>query len=423
MNDTLARTLLTLALLLRPVLPRRVVIRFERSREKRAGRGEVTDLASVSSASRFAFARQAEEFVPYDPPAPITPKVKLIAFYLPQFHPFPENDAWWGKGFTEWSNVGKALPSFEGHYQPHCPIHFGYYDLRVPSVMEEQAKVLKEYGLHGFSYYFYWFGGKTLMEAPLRAMLANPAVDAPFCLTWANENWTRRWDGQERDILIGQNHSRADSLDLLRHIAPYFADPRYIRIDGKPVFIIYRANIIPEIELILADLREEAVRLGFPGLYLVAAQSFGIGDPRPYGFDAAVEFPPHGIQSQSAIHDARIINRDFIGEIYDYRQVVHNAIARPEPDYKLFRAATLSWDNTARRQNNSHILLHFSLALYRKWLSAICRTVADNPKYGADEKLVFINAWNEWAEGTHLEPDRRYGFGYLKATYDAVSDL
>ncbi|MCX8509913.1 MAG: glycoside hydrolase family 99-like domain-containing protein, partial [Rhodobacteraceae bacterium] len=442
LSDNLLICLLTFALCFAPLLPARMTERFRKSRKKRlagyhaAGSGQIgqqpplgwsgletTASISIADIVRVPFSNIDEGFVPYSPPPAIDPKVKLIAFYLPQFHPFPENDGWWGKGFTEWTNVGKAQPNYVGHYQPHCPIHFGYYDLRVPSVMEDQAKVLKEYGLYGFSYYFYWFGGKILMEEPLKAMLANPKASAPFCFTWANENWTRRWDGMENDVLIAQNHSLEDSLNLLRHFAQYFSDERYIRIDGKPVFIVYRANIIPDINEIVAGWRKEARKLGFPGLYLVAAQSFGILDPTHFGFDAAVEFPPHNTVAGSVVDKLDITNRDFTGAVYDYVDAVDNAITKPEPDYKLFRSAMLSWDNTARKQNASHGYARFSVTSYAQWLSSICHRVLANPKYAADEKIVFINAWNEWAEGTHLEPDRKHGFGYLKATYDVVAEL
>lgn len=438
-RDSLTYLLLSLALKASPVLPRRMVTRFRNSLSKRDP-GFDHDLRDARRRSD-AVSQKAEKsrkkdgilkirvstvdegFVPYGPPAPINPQVRLIAFYLPQFHPFPENDAWWGKGFTEWTNVGKAQPNFVGHYQPHCPIHFGYYDLRIPSVMEDQAKVLKEYGLYGFSYYFYWFAGKILLEEPLKAMLANPRIDAPFCFTWANENWTRRWDGLEQDVLIAQNHSREDSLALLRHFAQYFADPRYIRIDARPVFIVYRANIIPDITAIVTAWREEAVKLGFPGLYLIAAQSFDMTDPTPYGFDAAVEFPPHQVKAVDIIGEVEIANDDFTGKVFDYEAVVDGAVTKPEPDYKLFRTSMLSWDNTARKQNASHIMARFSVTAYAQWLSALCHRVSRNPKYTGDEKIVFINAWNEWAEGTHLEPDRKHGFGYLKATRDVVAAL
>jgi lipopolysaccharide biosynthesis protein/SAM-dependent methyltransferase len=363
-----------------------------------------------------------EVYVEYRDNPAINPLVKLIAFYLPQFHPFPENDQWWGKGFTEWSNVGKAERNYVGHYQPHCPIHNGYYDLRVPSVMEEQAALAKQYGVYGFSYYFYWFGGKILMDTPLEMMLKNPKVDMPFCLTWANENWTRRWDGQENDVLIAQNHSDEDSIAFIDHLIKYFQDSRYIKIDGKPVLVIYRASIIPNMIKTAKLWREEAIRHGFPDLYLICAQSFGIKGPEEFGFDASVEFPPHTTKSHEISSQLQITNPDFKGCIFSYDQVVTLAIREEEPDYKLFRTPMLSWDNTARKQNHSHLFHGFSLLRYKQWLAALCSNVYRNQKYSKDEKLVFVNAWNEWAEGTHLEPDRKYGYGYLQATYDVISN-
>ena len=361
-----------------------------------------------------------EEFRAYAPSAPIVPDVRLVAFYLPQFHPFPENDLWWGKGFTEWTNVGKALPLFDGHYQPHCPIHFGYYDLRLPDVMEEQARIARQFGIGGFAYYFYWFGGKTLMEAPLRAMLANPAIDMPFCLSWANENWTRRWDGAEQDVLIGQSHSLEDSRNLLRHLSDYFRDPRYIRVNGCPVLMVYRANIIPDMLETTRMWREEARKLGFKGLYLIATQTSGPVDPRPMGFDAAQEFPPLGFGAPLDMVGISGLDGDFLGRVHDYRMVVDQALARTIPDYPFYRGAMLSWDNTARKGGRADIFAHFSIAEYRRWLTALCEDARSRLTCTEGERLVFINAWNEWAEGAHLEPDQRYGFAYLQATLDAL---
>ena len=374
------------------------------------------------SLPKIDFDSTINRFVGYQANPPINPAVKVIAFYLPQFHPFPENDAWWGKGFTEWTNVGKAKPNYADHYQPHCPIHNGYYDLRVPEVMEEQAKLAREYGIHGFNYYFYWFDGKTLMERPLEMMLANKKVDMPFCLTWANENWTRRWDGQENDILIAQKHSHEDSLKFIRHIMKYFRDRRYICIEGKPVLIVYRASIITDMAETTKIWQEEVIKNGFTGLYLIAAQTFGIRSPKPYGFDASLEFPPHTIVSSNITNRLDIDNKSFVGNIYSYDEVVENAIVSKEPEYKLFRTAMLSWDNTARKQNNGHIFHDFSLLRYKQWLSFVCNKTYHSKKYSNDEKIVFVNAWNEWAEGTHLEPDQKFGYGYLQTTYDVIAD-
>lgn len=406
------------------VAPRGMARRFRRSAAKRdparyLGIAEEAMGAPMSPA--MGAARRAPDFLPYDPPAPRQPDVRVVAFYLPQFHPFEENDRWWGKGFTEWTNVGKALPIFDGHYQPHCPIHLGYYDLRLPSVMEEQARIAREYGLGGFAYYFYWFAGRTLMEGPLRAMLANPAVDMPFCLTWANENWTRRWDGADHDILIGQNHSIEDSRALIRHVADYFRDPRYIRIGGRPVFTVYRADIIPDIRATTEMWRAEARAMGFDGLYLMATETSGPSDPRALGFDASVEFPPLGYGAPKDTVGLNIRNPDFRGRIHDYRVVVEEALAQTAPAWPRFRTAMLSWDNTARKPDRADIFADFSIADYRRWLAALCDEVRKRAADRPDERIVFVNAWNEWAEGTHLEPDQRFGFAYLRATYDAVT--
>jgi lipopolysaccharide biosynthesis protein len=287
--------------------------------------------------------------------------------------------------------------------------------------MEEQAQLAKEYGVHGFSYYFYWFAGKILMDTPLEMMLANPKVDIPFCLTWANENWTRRWDGQENDVLIAQDHSDEDSIAFIRHLIKYFNDPRYIRVDGKPVLVVYRVNIIPNIFATAKLWREEVKKYGIPDLYLICAQSFGVRGPEEYGFDASVEFPPHTVKGSDSIGDVDVINQNFNGRIFSYDAVVASAVKEEEPEYKLFRTPMLSWDNTARKQDNSHTFHGFSLLKYKQWLSSVCSNVFYSKKYSADEKLVFVNAWNEWAEGTHLEPDRKYGYGYLQATYDVVA--
>lgn len=351
---------------------------------------------------------------------PIAPRVKAIAYYLPQFHPFPENDAWWGKGFTEWTNVGKALPNYEGHYQPHCPIHLGYYDLRLVDNMVEQARLAKSYGIGGFCYYFYWFDGKVLMHQPLEQMLADDRVDMPFCLIWANENWSRRWDGKEDDVLIAQKHSTADSMAFIRHLEKYFHDERYIRIDGKPVLAVYRANLIPDIRATGDLWREELLRMGFPGLYLVSAQSFDIKSSEPFGFDAAVQFPPHPIQYPTHNQEVNVTNPSYEGRIYDYSEAAQRFVSLPDPAYKLMRTCMLSWDNTARKQDSSITFKDFSLGTYQQWLSHNLNATAHDDRLSPEEKLTFINAWNEWAEGTHLEPDRRYGYAYLQATYDVL---
>lgn len=363
-----------------------------------------------------------EVFIKYKEYKKLNNNLKALAFYLPQFHPFPENDEWWGKGFTEWTNVTKAHPNFVEHYQPHLPIHHGFYDLRVPEVMIEQARLARNYGIYGFNFYYYWFDGKVLMHKPYEILLKHKEIDINFCITWANENWTRTWDGMENDVLIAQNHCDEDSISFLESLYKYFEDERYIRIDNKPVLIVYRADIIPNMKETVSLWRRKAKEDGFDGLYLICSQTFGIKSPEPYGFDAAMEFPPHTAQSPEINHEIELTNNEFDGIIYDYSQVVENACKLEEPKYKLFRTAMLSWDNTARKQNHSHMFYNFSLSKYKEWLSHIALNVFENDKYSSDEKLVFINAWNEWAEGTHLEPDRKFGYGYLESTYDVIKD-
>ncbi len=369
-----------------------------------------------------AFSDIQDGFVSYSAAEPTQTNPRVIAFYLPQFHPFPENDEWWGKGFTEWTNVGKAKPLFRNHYQPHCPIHSGYYDLRVPQVMEDQAALAKNYGISGFAYYFYWFAGKTLMEQPLQQMLDNPAVDIPFCLIWANENWTRRWDGQENDVLIGQDHSAEDSQAFLKHLQPYFDDPRYIRVDGKPLLIIYRAEIIPDMEKTLSMWRAQAIDMGLAGLYIVCAQTFGQRDPRRYGFDAAMEFPPHTVRSADITNRLKLLDPQFSGSVMDYDQVVTNAVQQAPDAYKVLPTSMLGWDNTARKSVRGNVFANFSVTRYAQWLSANAERVVKDDRLSPDEKIIFVNAWNEWAEGTHLEPDQKHGYGYLEATRRVITN-
>ena len=347
--------------------------------------------------------------------------LKVIAFFLPQFHPFPENDKWWGRGFTEWTNVTKAKPNFTGHYQPHLPIHNGFYDLRVPDVLREQAKLAKNYGIYGFNFYYYWFGGKVLMHKPLEILLENKDIDIHFCLTWANENWTRRWDGMDNEILIAQEHGEEDSRAFFLSLLKYFEDPRYIKVGDKPVLMIYRPNIIPCMRETVLLWRELAKEYNLAGIYIVGAQTFGFKDPNDYGFDAVMEFPPHTVKADRIQIADKSINPNFTGLIYDYADVANNACKQSKPNYKQFCTSMLSWDNTARKQNNSHIYANFKVSLYKQWLSNIVTKTYYDPQFGCDEKLAFVNAWNEWAEGAHLEPDNKFGYSYLQATYDTVS--
>lgn len=345
---------------------------------------------------------------------------KLIAFYLPQFHPMPENDKWWGTGFTEWTNVSKAYPNFVGHYQPRLPADLGYYDLRLSEVMEQQAELARRYGVQGFCFYYYWFDGKRLLDRPIEQMLESGKPDFPFCLCWANENWTRRWDGQDHEVLMAQSHSVEDDTAVILDLIRFFRDQRYIRIDGRPLLLAYRVTLFPDFAQTAARWRTICREQGIGEIYIAMVESFELvhanTHPREFGCDAAVEFPPQGLAEQKKPSGA-IVNPNFAGGVADYRDLAVRYSARQAPAYTRFKGVIPGWDNSARRQNNSFCFEHATPGAFQAWLEdAIEQTRVQ--QFG-DERLIFVNAWNEWAEGAYLEPDRRYGHTYLEAVKNA----
>ncbi len=360
-------------------------------------------------------------------------RLELLAFYLPQFHPIPQNDEWWGRGFTEWTNVTKAKPLFRGHYQPHIPADLGFYDLRVPEAREAQAELARAHGITGFCYYHYWFGGERLLQRPFDEVLASGRPDFPFLLCWANENWTRAWDGGPNQILLEQQHSSDDDLAHIRHLAPAFADPRYVRVDGKPVFLVYRATELPDVRRTTDVWRQEADRLGIGELYLCRVESFGSERqhrPEELGFDAAVEWiPDYGtlgrpLRRSFALRALRRLGLTAQGyrsnNVFDYQHVIDVMRAREKPDYVRHPCVTPMWDNSPRRATQAVIYRNATPEQYRDWLTDVLRDVVADP---AGPHLCFINAWNEWAEGNHLEPDLRWGRRYLDATQEAVLEV
>jgi lipopolysaccharide biosynthesis protein len=358
---------------------------------------------------------------------------KLIAFHLPQYHPIPENNAWWGEGFTEWRNVvgGKSL--FKEHYQPHLPADLGFYDLRLPEVREHQASLAERYGIHGFCYYHYWFHGKELLERPVKEILLSGKPDRPFCLCWANENWTRRWDGMDQEVLISQSHSDADDTAHLMALLPYFKDSRYIRIKNKPLFLVYRSSLLPDPICTTRLWRRLAQENSLDGLYLVKVESFPEDrnlDPRLDGFDASLDFTPDGTHASEACQPERMYrflkrlrarkSHPFSeNSVFLYSEFVNCMLRRQRVDYPRFPCVFPSWDNSSRRKNGGASIIHGSTpGLYGEWLYSVLSdhlTLSRLP-----EPIVFINAWNEWAEGCHLEPDLRWGHAYLQATLEAL---
>ncbi len=345
--------------------------------------------------------------------------VKLIAYYLPQFHPIPENDAWWGAGFTEWRNVARAFPNFEGHYQPRVPGELGYYDLRVPQVMRRQVELARHHGIAAFCFHFYWFGGKTLLEMPTRQFLETRELDLGFCLCWANENWTRRWDGSESSVLIGQRHSPEDDEAFLRHVDTYFRDPRYLKVNGCPVLTVYRPSDLPDAAATTARWRALAERLGWPGLYLVATNAFRFRDYREFGFDALSEFPPHSLQVPDVQSVIETTSFRKPAAIRLYRDVVASEIARDPGPGRTHPGVMMAWDNSARRPVEGRIVHGATAGEFKAWLAHGVARARSNPP---EERFVFINAWNEWAEGTYLEPDQRYGYAFLSACAEVVRE-
>jgi len=357
----------------------------------------------------------------------------LAAFYLPQYHPIPENEEWWGAGFTEWSNVTKARPQFRGHYQPQVPSDLGYYDLRNPDVRRRQADLAAKAGVGAFAYYHYWFNGRRLLERPVEEIVRSESPEFPFFLVWANENWTRRWNGGTGKILIEQHYSPEDDLQHIRALRPALTSSAYLRRDGKPMLAIYRSSKLPNPRATTDLWRREVEHWGLDGLYLLCIESCGdaVSDPRILGFDAAVEFPPSwaDLPKKSAWSSSRRglrwLHPRFSHHLLAYDDVAQHAMSMPDADYPRWPGVTPGFDNTARRRRGAVILVDLTPGTYQGWLeSALLRSDRVAKRFEAGlEGLVFVNAWNEWAEGNHLEPDQRHGHEFILATQMAQSSV
>lgn len=349
-------------------------------------------------------------------------KAKTIAFYLPQFHAFEENDNWWGTGFSEWRNVARGTPRYAGHYQPRIPRDLGFYDLNDESVLYRQSEMALQNGIESFCFYYYWFNGKRLMDKPLD-MFADLDVDQEFCIMFANENWTRTWDGFDSEVLIKQDYRDEDEDDYLADTAQYFMNERYTRVDGRPLFIIYRPGLLPNARETLARWRAKWKQLIGVEPWILMVQGFGDEDPREFGLDGAVEFPPHKIcKDMPDMHDTlTILDPAYEGHAKAYTDVINRSLSEKPPAFPLVKTVVPHWDNDARREGRGFTMHGSTPALYESWLQGAVNYAEANPFN--DEPIVFINAWNEWAEGAYLEPDVHFGHAYLNATKRAVHGL
>lgn len=347
---------------------------------------------------------------------------RLIAFYLPQFSPFPENDQWWGKGFTEWTNVTKAVPQFVGHYQPHLPYDLGFYDLRVRETRLRQEELAKKYGVHGFCYHYYWFDGQKVMAGPIQNKLQDKDLDLPFCLSWANESWSANWDGSKDNLLIDQPE-KINIERLFNDLLPFFLDHRYISINNKKFFMIYRPGYFSAdiMRQLVHGLRRLANKHGFD-LHIVLGNTFRDHEKRlsleEYGADAFIDFPPHQFTMQET-YDETICNPRFVGRLFNLPDLIAMYKKQKRSGEATYRTVFPMWDNTSRKAESGAIIFKNALPeVYLDWLTFCIR--ATKASFGPERSVVFINAWNEWAEGAHLEPDRKYGYAFLEMTRRAL---
>ena len=353
-------------------------------------------------------------------------KARVFPYYLPQFHPFEENNEWWGKGFTEWTNVTAAQPVFRGQKQPLLPSELGFYDLRTPGVIAEQYDLARSYGVEGFMVYHYWFAGKQLMTMPVETIAADEA-HGPFCLMWANENWTRTWDGGHTNVLIQQEYDSTPATTFIDDVMHLLTHPRYVRVDGKPLLAVYRPGQMDDFDKVLATWRERAAAAGLPGLMVlhVDMPSYYDGLQVPaadLGLDGTMGFPPHNHKRQPRKRAGLQVDQRFTGRLESYRAMANDAIERLrsgafEDPYQP--CVLVNFDNTARRPLNGTVLYGANPYTFRRWLVAAVESVADRPE---DERIVFINAWNEWAEAAVLEPSAPFGRTYLQAVRSAIWD-
>ena len=347
--------------------------------------------------------------------------LRTLAFYLPQFHTIPENDEWWGEGFTEWVNVRRARPLFDGHAQPRVAGELGEYDLTQSDVRARQSELARQNGIDGFCMYYYSFGGHRLLERPVEAWREDSTL-LPYCLAWANESWTRRWDGKSKSVLIAQTYVEGYAERLFADLLPHFQAPHYLHQDGKPILVVHRADHIPDAQAMARTLRTLALEAGLAGIHLVASETSPGLNPGPLDFDAIAEFPPVGANTLASamLKPVKDVDPKFRGRLMSYDKLRARYTSRREPDFARYRGVAPGWDNTARRQEAATVYVGATPKKFALWLSQAQKN--ERAERGADG-LVFVNAWNEWAEGAYLEPDALQGNEYLRAAADPLAYL
>lgn len=375
----------------------------------------------VTSATRPGHSAMTGGWSRFGVASPRLPRARVVPFFLPQFHPIPENDRWWGTGFTEWTNVASARPVYAGHHQPKIPRDLGFYDLRLHEVRAQQARLASAHGVEGFMYYYYWFAGKRLLEKPIED-LTKGDVDLPFCIMWANENWTRRWDGRTADVLIGQDYDSVPAELFIDDVMEFLKDPRYLKIDGRCLLSIYRPGQMHNFSEIVAGWRKRAKEEGIE-LHVVTvdvARGFdALEDPADAGLDGMMDFPPHNCLWSWVDHEGLGVHPRFTGNLLSYSRLVEAAEGKLRAGLAdgSFPGVMVTFDNTARRQWAGDVWIGSNPYTFRRWLAEAVRAVAHRP---SEERLVFVNAWNEWAEGAVLEPSDRFGSTYLLAMRDVL---
>ncbi|KRF43278.1 hypothetical protein ASH01_15890 [Terrabacter sp. Soil811] len=350
-------------------------------------------------------------------------KARAIAFYLPQYFPIPENDEWWGRGFTEWTNTAKARPLFPGHRQPSLPADLGFYDLRVPETRAAQADLARAHGVEAFAYWHYWFGdGDRILERPFTEVLASREPDFPFCLAWANQTWTGIWHGAADRVLKQQRYlGEEDDRRHFETVLPAFRDDRYLRVDGRPVFYVFRPEELPDARAFVDRWQRFAADAGLGGLYLVAEASDLLGaGPRfspeqavAAGFDASVYMRLPAVLSRSSHLAMRVARKALRGgpEIYAYSD---QAVASSPTGPAIQPCVYPNWDNTPRSGRGGLVLRGATPTKFARNVAAAAATLATRP---TDERLLWVKSWNEWAEGNHLEPDLVHGKAWLEALH------